>query len=338
MSDSPLEIHGAPGSPYSRKLLAVLRYRRIPHRWCITNGQQRQNLPPIPVQIMPILVFPEEKRAAVDSTPLIRELEGRYEGRTVIPPDPAMAFLDALLEDYADEWVTKMMFHYRWAFAPDVEKAGRVLPLWAQIDLPAAQHEQMRKVISERQVERLWVVGSNQTTAPVIEASYERLLTLLDAHLTTQPYLLGRRPASSDFGLFGQLTQLVLFDPTSAAVAIDSSARVYAWTEIVEDLSGLEVGDDDWTAREAIPATLRALLEEVGRVYPPFLLANARALEAGADQVRCEIDGREWVQKPFPYQRKCLGWLREHHAGLAPADRQAVDAILAGTGCEALFA
>ena len=56
---------------------------------------------------------------------------------------------------------------------------------------------------------------------------------------------------------------------------------------------------------------------EVGRVYAPFLLANADALARGAEQVECQIDGRPWVQKPFPYQGKCLQWLREGYAALA---------------------
>ena len=51
-----------------------------------------------------------------------------------------------------------------------------------------------------------------------------------------------------------------------------------------------------------------------------------------------EIDGRPWGQKPFPYQRKCLGWLRESYAKLAPTDRNIADGVLADTGCEALFA
>ena len=90
-------------------------------------------------------------------------------------------------------------------------------------------------------------------------------------------------------------------------------------------------------ARDAITPALRALFAEVGRVYAPFLLANADAL-ARQVSVECAIDGRPWVQKPFPYQGKCLQWLREGHAALAPGDRAAVAAVLAGSGCEALFA
>ena len=105
-----------------------------------------------------------------------------------------------------------------------------------------------------------------------------------------------------------------------------------------EELSGLEPTDEEWTRREDLADTLRALLGEVGRVYTPFLLANARAIEAGAEKVETMIDGLPWTQKPFPYQAKCLRWLRERRDGLSPADRAWVDEVLAGTGCEALFA
>ena len=36
------------------------------------------------------------KGGRIDTSPLIRELDRRYEGRSVIPSDPVMAFLDAL--------------------------------------------------------------------------------------------------------------------------------------------------------------------------------------------------------------------------------------------------
>ena len=149
---------------------------------------------------------------------------------------------------------------------------------------------------------------------------------------------MGDRPGASDFGLFGQLTQLVGFDPTAAAIALELAPRVVAWVDVVDDLSGLEPSETDWRSRADPSDTLRALLAEVGRVYVPFLLANAEALARGAPRVECLIDGRGWVQKPFPYQGKCLHWLRETHAALAPEDRRAVDAVLDGTGCERLFA
>jgi glutathione S-transferase len=340
----PLRIVGAPASPYSRKLRAVLRYRRIPHQWILNFSEQARALPQPPVRLIPVLYFPDADgrytQAAIDSTPLIRRLERELPGRAAVPPAPALAFLDALLEDYADEWLTKCMFHYRWAFAPDAEYASRVLPRWGAIDASDEQVAPLSKQFAERQIGRLGVVGSNEVTAPVIEASYRRLLHLLDARLAESPFVLGKRPAACDFGLFGQLTQLVQFDPTSMAIARAEVPRVCAWLDVVEDLSGLEPGDDldGWIAEDApLPATLRALLGEVGRVYAPFLIANADALDRGAERVECAIDGRRWVQKPFPYQGKCLQALRTQHASLLGPERVLVDEALRGTGCEVLF-
>jgi len=178
------------------------------------------------------------------------ELETLYPGRSVIPPDPALAFVDALLEDYADEWLTKAMFHYRWAFAADVANAAAILPRWFRTNQPESDAVANGKMFAERQIGRLAVVGSNEITAPVIEESYRRLLRLLDAHLIHSRFVLGDRPASSDLGLFGQLTQLVGFDPTSAAIAHQQAPRVVAWVEVAEDLSGLEPEERDWTPRD----------------------------------------------------------------------------------------
>ncbi len=128
----PIKILGSPGSPYSRKLRAVLRFRRIPHLWIQRGSKDEGTVPPVPVSLIPVLVFPGPDgaydEAAIDTTPLIRRLEREWKERSVIPPNPVIGFLDALLEDYADEWLTKCMFHYRWAYDADVAFAGAVLP------------------------------------------------------------------------------------------------------------------------------------------------------------------------------------------------------------------
>ena len=341
MSAAPLKLVGAHGSPYSRKMRAVLRYRRIPFRWILRGSAQDVDLPEVPVALIPVLVFPGAggagDEAMIDSTPQILRLERLYSERSVIHPDPAVAFLDALIEDYADEWLTKAMFHYRWAYPPDLRKAADILPLDRDVTAHGEELVRLSRMFAERQVGRLAVVGSNETTKPIIEQSYRRLLALLDAHLQVRPFITGARPGASDFGLFGQLSQLALFDPTSSAIAASESPRVVAWLHHVEDLGSLEVSEADWTPRDDLGRTIGALLSEVGRIYVPFLLANAAALERGEKQVECQIDGCPWVQRSFPYQAKCLGWLRERRAALSPDDRAAVDRMLKGTGCEALF-
>ena len=341
MTEETRRMVGAPGSPYSRKLRATLRYRRIPHVWITRGTPESEGLPKPRVDLLPQLIMTGPDGAAVartDTTPLIRELETRAKGRSVVPEDPVVALLDALVEDYADEWLTKCMFHYRWAFPADIDKASRILPRWFASDAPEERVVALGAQFAKRQIERLWVVGSNETTGPVIEASYRRLLHLLDAHLSTSRFVMGARPGTADFGLYGQLTQLVGFDPTPSAMALAEAPRVTAWVDCVEELSGVVPEANGWMSRDSIPQTFRALLKEIGRVYAPFLLANAQALSTGAPRVECTIDDRAWVQQPFPYQGKCLVWLREQHAALEPGDRDALNDILAGTGCEVLFA
>src|SRR5690349_19006476 len=129
----PISFHGAPGSPYTRKMLAALRYRRIPYRFMLPTNPRLEDLPRPKVSLLPTFYLPGPDgalEAVTDSTPLIRRFELEYEGRSLIPADPALAFLDALIEDYADEWLTKAMFHYRWSYAADIAKGAAILPAW----------------------------------------------------------------------------------------------------------------------------------------------------------------------------------------------------------------
>ena len=93
--------------------------------------------------------------------------------------------------------------------------------------------------------------------------------------------------------------------------------------------------DGTLEARTDSPPLIRLLETPYpGRsVIPPDPARFVMGDRPGAAELACTIDGRPWVQRPFPYQRKCLGWLREAWRGLAPADQAVLRRHLAGTGC-----
>tara|TARA_R110000824_G_scaffold85425_8_gene212354 strand:- start:8025 stop:9047 length:1023 start_codon:yes stop_codon:yes gene_type:complete len=333
-----LELMGAPGSPYTRKMLAILRYRHIDYNiiWGGTMGAP-EGYPKPKVALLPTFYFPDsdgDLEAVVDSTPIIRRLEQEYNGRSVIPKNETLRFLDLLIEDYADEWLTKAMFHFRWAFQADAAHVAPLLIHWSNPNLPDEQASAMAAQFSKRQIDRLYVVGSNEVTAKTIEDSYVRLLALLDGLIREQGFVLGSRPSACDFALHGQLTQLTQVEPTSMALTKKYAQRVRAWVDRMDDLSGHKHGE--WLASGQY-GSLQGLLSEVGRTYAPFLIANAKAVQSGADDVETEIDGRSWQQPPFPYQAKCLLALRAAYQALSDDSRTQIDGLLKGTGCETLF-
>ena len=342
INDELIRLAGGTGSPYTQKMVALMRYRRVPYavNWgipsdvCDAMGVEK----PKPI-FEPTFFFQEEgnTKAVCDSTPIIRRLEESYPGRSVLPTDLALAFIDYLIEDFADEWCTKYMFHFRWHKKLDAGNAATLLPLSMNVSMPKDTHKEFKNWVEERQVSRLYVVGSNDTTAPVIDASYRRFLTAMENHLANQNFMLGNRPAAGDFGLYGQLSQLVGFDPTSRAIAHEVSPRTVAWVDLMHDQSGLEPTEQDWITLEDQADSLRGLLKEIGRMYAPAQLANVKAVMAGEKTWQTQIDGAVWTQQSFPYQAKCLRWTNEHYQALSDEDRVRVDKLLNGTGVEAML-
>ena len=333
-----IELLGLPGSPYTRKMLALLRYRRIPYKMLWGSHFEPPTGYPEPrVKLLPTFYFSTDngRQAAVDSTPIIRRLEAQYYDRSVIPDDPLLCFLDQLIEDFADEWLTKAMFHYRWSHSEDAAHASALLTFWQHPQLDAQKAQPVGEAFAQRQISRLSVVGSSRITAPVIESSFERLVGILDRIIERQGFVLGSRPASADFAIYGQLTQLGLIEPTPARFLERNSPRLRAWLDLAEDLSGHRA--DQWMTHALITDHLGELLCEIGRVYAPFLVANAKAATIGQREFETTIDGKSWAQPVFAYQVKCLEALQNARAAMSAQARLALDRLLAGTGCEALF-
>lgn len=335
MTTAAYEVYGALGSPYSLKMRAVMRYRRLPHVWCSVglNAEVRSK---VKVPVIPVIRFgPDDWRN--DSTPMIQALEALHPERRLIPDDPADAFLALLIEDMADEWGTKMMFHYRWAPVEDQLPNAFTLAQQAQLGGPRDRIERAAQMMCERQVSRMPLVGCTPENAPLIEATARRVLALIDRHVAEGLWLFGDRPSLADFGWFGQLSQLIR-DPTPRRMIRAEFPAAFTWVETLDDASGFEAGA--WRdARGPASAALAGLAALASEVYLPFLAANARALAAGEPELRLTLAGHPYSQAPFGYQAKCLGVLREAYAALDPEARGRVDALIApGPGAAILAA
>lgn len=321
---------GMGSSPYSLKVRAVLRYRRIPHLWIYRSQEVRAEIAHLRPPLIPVLQDPEGGYH-VDSTPMIEELERRHPRRGVWPAMPGQAFLCRLLEDMADEWLTKAMFHLRWQAEPDRGFAAG----WIVDDaLPAADGAERRAAadaIRDRQVTRTPLVGCTPENDAVIRASLERWLDAMEGRVTRGAWLFGSRPSVADFAIYGQLGPMVV-DPTPQALIRARAPRLDSWVRHMDDLSGEPDGEWDEAGAPLRPA-LRELLALAGDTYLPFLAANAAALAAGRDEVALAIGGRRFAQAPFGYQAKCLSHLRAAWAALPVAAAAELRPVLAETGC-----
>jgi len=233
--------------------------------------------------------------------------------------------LSALLEDYADEWLNKAMFHYRWSYPEDQESAAARISdaLFEGGEKPDGIVAQVKA----RMIGRLHHVGSSADTAPLIEASFTRALAGVERLLRGRPYLFGGRPALADFGLSCQFRQL-LSDPTPGAIIRAQAPNVVAWVERMEDPrieGGFETFD---VLSEALASFLR---DEVAVSYLPWMAANARAVADDAPGVSVEILGAVFTQKPQRYAAKAFAEIRRKRALVEEAS---LAALLGETGCD----
>jgi glutathione S-transferase len=323
---APFRLYGAELSPYSIKVRAYLRFKKLAFDWLPrTNARQEEFLRYAKLPLIPVLVDAEEN-ALQDSTPIIEQVEARFPEPSITPDDPTLAFVSVLLEDYADEWLNKAMFHYRWSYPEDQESAAHRIAdaIFEGAEKPAGIEDTIRA----RMIGRLHHVGSSAQTAPVIEGSFTRVLAILDGMLSARAYLFGGRPSLADFGLAAQLTQL-LSDPTPGAMIKAQAPNVVRWIDRMEnpDVQGAFISFE--SARGGLTDLLR---EEVCGAYLPWMAANAQAVDDDAPGVSVEIAGHTFTQKPQRYAAKALAELRRKRALI---DAATLAALLGDTGCEA---
>jgi len=324
---APFRLYGAELSPYSVKVRSYLTFKNADFEWLPrSNARQEEFARYAKLPLIPLLVDASE-RVLQDSTPIIETLEAELNGQSIIPGDPAVAFLAALIEDYADEWLNKAMFHYRWTYPEDQESAAnRIASAIFEGDAPEGVVDNVRT----RMVGRLHYVGSSAETAPVIETSFARALAVFDRMLSKRPYLLGGRPSLADFGVAGQLGQLAS-DPTPGAIIRARAPNVLGWLERMQKPS---VSGEFATFDDVKDDVAELLSTEIAGTYLPWMAANAAAVNSNAAGVSLDLGGVAFSQKPQRYAAKALAELRRKRQAVTDA---ALAALLTQTGVDAFL-
>ncbi len=239
---------------------------------------------------VPVLHTPENWMVA-DTTPLLGLLDSRFPDRQLIPAG-AMGLLVHLLEDYFDEWVARVMVHYRWHYSESAKFASLKMAAGNQ-----AVAEQMLNW-GPRACRATGTDSPDQQQAA--EAEYLRLMAGVEQQLQSTPFLLGHRPTALDCIVLGGLRAHTNMDP-DPKLAIAQYSTVVGWAEQQADASAAE----PWGELAELPLSTefaQLVLQEMAQTYQPFLLANAKALAAGAKAFHLPIYGEEvsYLTRPYP--------------------------------------
>jgi glutathione S-transferase len=325
-------IYGNEMSPFSVKVRSYFRYKGVPHEWVDqtpATAPEFSRFARLP--LVPLVITPDDE-GLQDSTPIIETIEKRVPDPHIVPDDPALAFLSAVMEDYADEWANKWMFHFRWTYDKDQRSAAARICKGAMPGLTGKDLATGEEMIRRRMTGRLIYVGSNEITRTVIETSFRRAMTMMERHLETRSFLFGERPALADFGLAGQLYEL-LSDPTPGAFLHANCPKLCDYIQRMED----PVPRGEFHSFEDVTKSLTPFLsEEVAHHFLPWSDANAKAIKQGQTSFSLDILGQKFVQTPQKYHAKALAELRRKYSQVKHLEY--LDEVLLETGMKTWLA
>ena len=285
-------LFGAETSPYSLKVRSFLTYKGVEFDWITRSRateEEFQSFARVPT--VPLLVSPN-RAPNQDSTDILSCVENDHAEPSSVPDDPACAVLALILEDYADEWLNKVMFLQRWGQKPDRETAAdRTMEQLFDGDLPRAK-KKTRDQIIKRMRDRLPLVGIEKKNEKTLKTSFERFTTLLNAHLEKTLFVFGGRPSVADFALAGQFSQL-LADETPGAWLRENAPFVTAWCEFMD---APKAGAPFKPLDELKETLLPLFRDEIAVTYLPWASANLQAQQDKQDRMTATIEKKAFEQ------------------------------------------
>lgn len=274
MADQYL-LYGGDISYYTGKVRAYLRFKGFDFKEIQAGRKEYKEviLPRVGWPVIPVLITPDDETLQ-DTSDIIDELEARQPEPSVYPIGPRQRVAAFLLEVFGDEWLKLPAMHYRWNHNTDwiIAQFGAL----SRPDLDLEGQRQAGEQACKPFRGSLPALGVTPATERAVEASYEGLLSELDAHFARYRYLFGDRPSIGDFGLFGPLYAHQYRDPASGELMRKLAPNLVDWVLRMHE-GAPNAGD--FLANDEVPETLVPILARMMREQLPVLRSTFDALE-----------------------------------------------------------
>jgi glutathione S-transferase len=343
-SPAPFRFFGSERSYFSGKARPAFRAKRLyfeeilPDRAVTREIRQRTG----GLFFLPTVVTPEDETWQ-DTSDIIDALEARCPEPALLPATPVQRVVSYLIELYADEFMILPAMHYRWG-TPQGESDARDSFAAASGD-PAGSNK-----FADTMSGALPMLGVSELTRDAIVAHLDELLPHMESVFTDQGFLLGEQMSLADCAMLGPFYGHLYLDLVPGPMLRHRCPRIGNWVERmnhpnVPAFTGFRTGD-------GLHGSLRGVLELIGRDAGPVILDTVRDFERWADEQPAGehepprgVGGHQTHLRGVAFSRYTSSyslWMLQRpldaYAALTPAERAAVDAALAGTGCEEILA
>lgn len=285
MSDTYL-LYGVPVSFFTAKIRCYLRKKAIPFQERLPAHPDffGRAMSTVGRFVVPVLETPDGV-IVQDTKEMVDLLEARFPERPQLPQGACQSIVGLILELFIDEGHVKTALHYRWNF-PDQndEFLSRQL---GRFIAPTADNDTARALAARTTTTIRGVLERSGVHAVAINPIEESTLDLIDAmdvHLRHLPYFLGGRPTVADYAFAGLFVAHMGRDPAPSILIKSRAERVWRWIERIQshdpDMPEFWDMPEEVLAHDAIPDTLRVILQLVARDFLPEAMSTIAAVDA----------------------------------------------------------
>ncbi len=338
MFEGRYTLWGAEHSLFTRKLQALLNAMDLPYEFRRKVGATAADVEArVGTHFIPALETPEGWFIH-DTTPIGLMLDAKHPSRRIVPTSPVQRIACHLLEDWADEWFGRYAIHTRWCYPDNVEA---IAPRFMAIFLDKESEDELTE---EERARALEAVGSLRDSfglractnrgcasdqAASVRADFDRLLDATAAHWAAHPYLLGDRACLGDFTFAGVFKAHYEPDPEPRAWV---DARAPQMIDVMDRVFRTPMGDEDWLADDALPATLDPFFEHMAQHFHAFLRVSRDALAAGEKWCEVDLGDGPVRMRSLKYSEISRRHIRSEILALSADERAAVDRVLGERG------